>query len=66
MSTYEAETALSYRTRAEQLRAIAASDTLEQTRRVLLKVAVEYEEMAVTMDALARRSRSQADAVAVR
>lgn len=58
MGSYEIEAAKSYRNRAEQLRAIAERDTVEQTRKALLQVAIEYEDMATTMEVLARRSRT--------
>ncbi len=50
--SYEADLAHSYRERAEQLRTIADQDNLEETRRMLLKVAGEYEAMAKNMEAL--------------
>jgi hypothetical protein len=43
----------SYRVRAEEIRAIAEMDRHMETRDILLRVAVDYEKMAVTMDHIA-------------
>jgi hypothetical protein len=55
--SYEAEVALRYRRHAEELRTIADADRHEQTRGMLIKVARDYESMAVTMDAIDRTHR---------
>jgi len=50
--SFEADLARSYRERADKLRAIADQDNLEETRRMLLRVAGEYDSMAKNMEAL--------------
>jgi hypothetical protein len=61
---YESDTAARYRAHAEKLRAIADSDGLEQTRQILIRVAMEYETIAKNMDALDamhKRQRARSD-----
>ena len=50
--SYESESATRYRTHAEELRTIADSDRLEETRRMLMGVAAHYEKMARILDEL--------------
>lgn len=51
--SYEKEVAARYRAHAEELRTIAGNDRLEQTRQMLIRVALDYEKMAINMDELA-------------
>ena len=50
--TYELETARRYRDHAEELRAIAEGDRNNETRELLLKVALDYDRMARSMEAI--------------
>ena len=50
--TEEIDTANRYRVHAEELRAIAEQDRDSNTRRMLLKVADDYEHMAATLEAI--------------
>jgi hypothetical protein len=50
--SYEADTAIRYRAHAEELRSIAESDRLEETRRMLIGVALSYESLAANLEAL--------------
>ncbi len=61
---YETDMAARYRAHAEELRAIAEADGLEQTRQILIRVAMDYEMIARNMDeldAIHRRQRSRSD-----
>lgn len=49
---YELDTAAQYRMHAKELRDIAEFDKLEETRRLLIRVAVHFEKMALTMEEL--------------
>ena len=55
--TYETEAARRYRAHAQELRTIAESDTREQTRKILIKVADDYDQMATSMDAIDETNR---------
>jgi hypothetical protein len=55
----ENETAERYRQRAEELRLIAANDSGAVNREAILKVAEDYERMANTLEARARRDDAQ-------
>lgn len=66
--SYESDLAARYRSHAEVLRTIARDDKLEETNRLLVGVAAQYEKMARTMDELdlthqKRRENSRAKAV---
>lgn len=50
--SYESELAARYRIHAVELRAIANDDGLEETRRMLVGVAAQYEKMARIMGEL--------------
>lgn len=50
--SYESELAARYRAHAGELRTIADDDGLEETRRMLMGVAAQYEKMARIMDEL--------------
>ena len=52
LMTYELETARRYRDHAEELRAIAEGDRNNETREMLLKVALDYDRMARSMEAI--------------
>jgi hypothetical protein len=56
--SYERDIGRSYRARAAELRAIAEMDRNNETRNALQKVAVDYERMAQTMDAIALTNES--------
>ena len=49
---YELDTARRYRAHAKELRVIAGSDGLKQTKQVLLDVAESYDKMARDMEEL--------------
>ena len=49
--------AKSYRSRAEELRMLAGMDRCEQTCRMLVCVAYNYEQMAASADAIERSYR---------
>lgn len=55
-----AETALaaSYRVRAEQLRTLADADTMVETRKMLIRIARDYEQMADSLEAIDRSNRN--------
>lgn len=55
--SYELDTAERYRRHAQELRNIAGFDRLEETRRMLLKVASDYDKMAEDMEAIAEMHR---------
>lgn len=66
--SYESDLATRYRSHAQALRAIAGDDKLEETSRLLIGVAAQYEKMARTMDELdlahqKRRESSRAKAM---
>jgi hypothetical protein len=66
--SYESDLATRYRSYAEVLRTIAGDDKLEETSRLLVGVAAQYEKMARTMDELdlvhqKRRENSHAKAM---
>ena len=50
--SYELDAAARYRNHAEELRAIAETDRLVQTREMLLRVALDYDRMARNMEEL--------------
>jgi hypothetical protein len=50
----ERDIAEGYRVRAEEIRTIASIDRHFQTRELLLRVAADYDKMAITMDNIAR------------
>ena len=50
--TYETDAAKRYRDHAEELRVIAKCDGYTKTRDMLLGVAIDYERMAATLDAI--------------
>lgn len=54
----EIETALRYRTHAEELRTIAETDGHHQTQRVLLSIAGDYDRMAETFEQIDRTNQS--------
>jgi hypothetical protein len=54
----EIETALRYRTHAEELRTIAETDAHFQTQRVLLSIAKDYDRMAETFEQIERTNQS--------
>ena len=53
----ETETAQRYRVRAEELRTIAGDDRNHVTHDALVKIAVDYERMANTLDAIDRTNQ---------
>ena len=55
-----AETALaaSYRVRAEELRTLADADTMIETRKMLIRIARDYEQMADSLEAIDRSNRN--------
>ena len=53
--SYEAEAARRYRAYAEELRIIAEVDHLEETRGMLMRVALDYETIARNMEQLDAR-----------
>ena len=55
--SYELDAAIRYWAHAEELRTIAETDKLEETRQMLIHVALEYEEMARNMEQLDARHR---------
>ena len=55
--SYELDAAIRYWAHAEELRTIAEPDKLEETRQMLIHVALEYEEMARNMEQLDARHR---------
>ncbi len=56
----EMETAVRYRTHAEELRVIAESDGHFQTQRMLLSIAQDYDRMAETFEQIDRTNESLA------
>lgn len=42
-----------YRSRAAEMRALAEEDKLPETRTALMKIADDYEQMSVSLDAIA-------------
>ena len=54
----ELETAKRYRQHAEELRTIAADKQARENRQVLLRLAVDYDHMAETMEAIDRTNRT--------
>jgi hypothetical protein len=54
----ETETAKRYRRHAEELRTIAADKQAKDNRQALLRLALDYERMADTMDAIAQTDRT--------
>jgi len=54
----EIDTANRYRVHAEELRVIAEQDRDHETRRMLLKVADDYEHMAVTLEAIDKTNKA--------
>ena len=54
----ELETASRYRVHAEELRVIAEQDRDHETRRMLLRVADDYEHMAQTLEAIDRTNKA--------
>jgi hypothetical protein len=57
MST-ESDTAKRYRQHAEELRTIAADKQARENRQALLRLAVDYDRMAETMDAIDRTNKN--------
>jgi hypothetical protein len=53
----ETETAQRYRVRAEELRTIAGDDHNHVTHDALVKIAIDYERMANTLDAIDRTNQ---------
>ncbi len=53
----ETETAQRYRVRAEEVRTIASDDHNLLTHDALMKIAVDYERMANTLDAIDRTNQ---------
>lgn len=54
----ELETASRYRVHAQELRVIAEQDRDHETRRLLLKVADDYEHMAQTLEAIDKTNKA--------
>ena len=50
--SHELDAAARYRAHAKELRMIAESDRLEQTRQMLIRIADHYENMASNLEAL--------------
>ena len=57
MST-ETALAANYRVRAEELRTLAEADRMIETRKMLLRVARDYEQMAESLEAIDRTNRN--------
>jgi hypothetical protein len=57
LMSYESDTAQRYRAHAEQLRAIAKADNLEETKRILTNVADDYDRMASALEAIDQTNR---------
>ena len=55
-----AETALaaSYRVKAEELRTIADEERMAETRKALIRIARDYDQMADSLEAIERTNRS--------
>jgi hypothetical protein len=58
--SYETDSAQRYRQRAAELRTIAQSEWAVEMRRTLVAIAEDYEQMAISMDALELSSRKRA------
>ena len=54
----EIDTANRYRVHAEELRVIAEQDRDSSTRRMLLKVADDYDHMAATLEAIDKTNKA--------
>lgn len=54
----ETDTAVRYRQRAEELRTIAADDRTRENRTALLKIAMDYDQMAETLEAIDKTNQA--------
>ena len=65
--SYEAEAAIRYRAHAEQLRSIAATEGLVESRRTLIHIARDYERIALRLESvdLSNRLTSRSAAASV-